>query len=78
MPSQPRPQPLAAHGTFIDPGDEVEYGVAGYSRTGAIVKKKKTGRFIARTFDKAYVQKKIRKYQAATEEWASFPTDFYM
>ena len=66
-PAEPATAP-AAYGTFIDSEDEVEYEVAGYSRTGAIVKKKKTGRFIARTFDKAYVQKKIRKYQAATEE----------
>ena len=57
-----------AYGTFVDSEDDVEYEVAGYSRTGAICKKKKTGRFTQRIWDTAYVQDKIRKYQAAADE----------
>ena len=54
--------------TFIDSEDEEEYECVAYGRSGAYCKKKKTGRFKERVWDKAYVQEKIRKYQEASDE----------
>ena len=56
------------YGTFIDSEDEEEYECVAYGRSGAYCKKKKTGRFKERVWDKAYVQEKIHKYQEASDE----------